>query len=329
MHMSGQPLARIFTESIKSFDFGAFRIEGYRVEPTPGFSYQPCDLAVVYGMPNASRSSEKMLLRNDVFARHAGRVLVTESCIVGRVYTPVKRRLVDRFWGRYPKARSFHPFLRLSLNAAFGPEADFNNKGSPPDRWEQLGIAIRPYRTSGDHVLLIGQKPGDSSLRGVNVMDWLIEKAAQIRRLTTRPILVRFHPSMASTEAEKLQLERVQDLTVAPHGQPMSDSLANAWVTVTLSSGAAIDSMIAGVPAITLSPDSLAYELTSHDVNDIDHPPEPPREQWLYDLAYAQWSPEEYADGTAWRHISPAVARATAAHVPTELRRQVGAGRFS
>ena len=32
-------------------------------------------------------------------------------------------------------------------------------------------------------------------------------------------------------------------------------------------------------------------------------PKYPDRKQWAYDLAYAQWTPEEMAKGSAWRNL--------------------------
>lgn len=314
-----RPLARIFTDSVKFFDLASFRIGDYHVELTPGTSYIPCELAVVFGMPKADGATDATTIRSDVHTRHAGPLLVVESCIIGRVALPQNGRLVDRLLGRSRKTKFHHPYWRLALNAAFGPEADFNNKHSPSDRWERLNIPIQPYRRSGNHVLLIGQTPGDTSLRGVDIVEWLVETATQIRAATSRPILVRFHPTMDELHerATRVRIERIKNTRIVARGQPINESLANAWVTVSLSSGAAIDSLIAGVPAITLSSASLAYDFTSHDLSEIEHPVEPPREQWLYDLAYAQWSPEEFANGTAWRHIAPAVMQKPAGKTQT------------
>lgn len=303
-------LARVFTGS-GNHDLAAFKIDGYRVEATPGFSYQPCDLAVVYGVPKSRVTEGRVELRNDVHSRHRGPLLVVESSIIGRVLMPARGQWLKRLIGRHRKPYVHHPFFRLAVGGAFGPEADFNNRDSPPDRWERLSIHIQPYRTSGDHVLLIGQTPHDASLRGVDMADWLHQTALEIRRFTDRPIFVRFHPGMGDTDAAlaRAKLKQIRDLHISKRKVTLGENLKNAWATVALSSGAAIESLISGIPAITLSEDSLAYTVSGHDLAAIENPPELPREQWLYDLAYAQWTPNEYADGTAWRHISAAVER--------------------
>ncbi|TWH01102.1 hypothetical protein L598_000100000830 [Mesorhizobium sp. J18] len=272
-------------------------------------AYQPCDLAIVYGMPNPLLGRKRGSIRQSVHENHKGPLLVVESSILGRVFLPPKGQFLQRLVGAYRKPEQKNPFYRLALNAAFGPTADFANKNSPSDRWERLGITIEPYRKAGDHVLLIGQTPNDASLRGIDIVDWLIDTARRIRKLSARPILVRFHPGMGDDNAIKAKnrLRKIADVHVTPRDQTLAENLKDAWVSVSLSSGAAIESLIAGVPAITLSPDSLAYGITPHDLKVIENPPTPKREQFLYDLAYAQWSPEEYADGTAWRHMESAV----------------------
>src|SRR5688572_23722313 len=121
-----QPLARIFTDSA-SHDLAAFLVDGYRVEPTPGFSYQPCDLAIVYGAFNPALVGSRATLRNDVYSQHRGPLLVVESSIIGRVFLPARGQWLKRLLGRHRKPQNYNPFFRLAMNAAFGPDADFNN----------------------------------------------------------------------------------------------------------------------------------------------------------------------------------------------------------
>ena len=63
----------------------------------------------------------------------------------------------------------------------------------------EQNIEIKPWRTTGDYVLLILQRPGDSSLRNLlakhktyeNFVTYTIN---QIKKYTDRPIRVRMHP---------------------------------------------------------------------------------------------------------------------------------------
>ena len=82
-----------------------------------------------------------------------------------------------------------------------------------------------------------------------------------------------------------------------PPRKPVQEVLKRSWVMVTYSSGAAVDALIEGVPCITFSPASMAWPVSDHRLECIERPTLFAREQWLYDLAYAQWSPEEMREG--------------------------------
>jgi hypothetical protein len=290
-----------------------FHIEGFTVTRVHGHDYRACDLAVVFGVPNPLRHSALGTLRNRIYAKHAGPILVVESSILGRQFVPRRLPLLGRLLRQKPK--QVHGQYRLAVGGAFGPAADFNNQNSPPDRWQRLAIEIKPYRTAGNTIVLLGQIENDASLGGRSAVGWLIETAATIRQSGDRPIVIRLHPSLSPGYVARVResVKAIGGVTVSPLGRPMAEDLADAHVSVSISSGSAIESMIAGVPAITLSPDSLAYRICSRSLVDLECPATPAREQWLYDLAYAQWSLEEFADGTAWRHIEPAIHRAMTA----------------
>jgi hypothetical protein len=58
-----------------------------------------------------------------------------------------------------------------------------------------------------------------------------------------------------------------------------------------------------GVPCITLHEKAMSWEVTRHDFTQLDDLWYPDRTQWAHDLAYAQWSPQEIEDGSAWDHL--------------------------
>ena len=51
----------------------------------------------------------------------------------------------------------------------------------------QLGLNLKPYRRSGEHVLLVGQNPGDASLRGLDMFDWLNKRCSSSAKPPTDP----------------------------------------------------------------------------------------------------------------------------------------------
>ncbi len=323
------PHARIFTDSVSFVDISGFRVEGLDVTVTPGWNYVPCDVVVMYGLANPKRTSKQGLLRNALHREHSGPIVVIESSLIGRSF---KKRLpawLSMLRRRPLRPRQIHPYYRLAVGGALGDDADFGARNSPSDRWERVvvecGIHLKPYRQTGDHIVLMGQVPGDASLRGVDVCKWLSATVDDIRRFSDRPITARLHPSTRWGYQQQVReaLSTVAGVTVSAVGRALSDDLVGAWACITLSSGSAIDALIEGIPPICLSSASLAYGICSRDISEIENPKQPERQQFLNDLCYSQWSINEMADGTAWRHIWPVVEKALANMGSTTLRTDV------
>lgn len=307
--------ARIFTNSVGFIDISRFGVAGMQVTPTGGWLYQPCDVAIIYGLANPQRRSLQGQLRNSIYREHKGPIVVIESSLLGRSFKPAVPGWLAALRRRPLRPRQVHPYFRVALGGALGDDADFGASGSPSDRWEaqrlSLGIKVSPYRSHGRHVLILGQVGRDASLRGLDIAEWLGETARAVRERTSRPILVRLHPSMRWRDRERAiaACAEVADLTISSIENSFSADIAGAWTCVTYSSGGAVDALLAGVPPICLSPANLAYELCSRSLDDIEAPLEPERDQFFCDLAYSQWTPEEMADGSAWRHLMPAIQR--------------------
>ncbi|CAN7243274.1 hypothetical protein LJR016_000886 [Devosia sp. LjRoot16] len=323
---------RIFTNSVSFTDISRFKVEGMRVTLTRGWIYQPCDVAIMYGLANPERRSLQGQLRNSIYREHKGPIVVVESSLLGRGFRPSAPSWVAALRRRPLRPRQVHPYFRVAVGGALGDDADFCSAGSPPDRWEtqrrELGLKLAPYRQQGQHVLILGQVGRDASLRGLDIAAWLGETARAVRQRTARPILVRLHPSMRWRDRERAlaACAGIDGLSISPIESSFAADVRNAWTCVTYSSGGAVDALLAGVPPICLSPASLAYALCSQSLDDIDAPLEPDRTQFFCDLAYSQWTPAEMSDGTAWRHLLPAVQHKLEASVEARLaQREPGA----
>jgi hypothetical protein len=136
-------------------------------------TYSRCDVAILYGCAKDVERTPKTAIKGSIHRSHIGPKLIVETGFTGRINTarrrfPKLRAMLGRAGVAFSAA---HTYYRVGLDGAFGDDADFANEGSPPDRWlkqcEECGISVRPYRRSGKHILLIGQVPGDASLRGL------------------------------------------------------------------------------------------------------------------------------------------------------------------
>ncbi len=153
------------------------------------------------------------------------------------------------------------------------------------DRWAPLGIELKPWRTAGDHILVLAAR--GIGERGIaQPREWPLSIEARLRKVTKRPIRVRLHPG--------IQL-KLNDAVLPP----LDPDLAGAWACVTWGSGAGIKSIIAGVPVFHELPGWIGAPAARFlpGLNDLETPFTEDRLPMLRRLAWAQWSSDEIATG--------------------------------
>lgn len=164
--------------------------------------------------------------------------------------------------------------------------------GARPDfaRLKQLGVEIAPWRSSGGHVLLVEQS--DYFMRHVagfrnGALSWRESAIRILRESTDREIRVRPWQRDKSKAATTLR----QDLE-------------GAWAVVTPASAAAIEAILAGIPAFVTDL-SVALEMGSCNFASIENPRRPDgRAEWAARLAASQWTLDEMRAGKAWRALT-------------------------
>lgn len=222
-----------------------------------------CDLAVVW--------SHRHHRIHEMQRAHGGDYLVMEAGYVG-----------DRL-----------QWVSLGYNGLNG-RADFCNQGAPGDRWQRHHAhRMKPWRAlSGDgYGLIMGQVPGDEGVREVDLAAFYAQAAADIRALGYLP-LFRPHPKAPETQARGVG---------TLHNHTLADALGGAEFVVAWNSNSAVDAVLAGVPAVVMDRGSMAWPVAGHSLCAL--PPQPEREQWAHELAYAQWTHAEMASGEAWAHL--------------------------
>lgn len=171
--------------------------------------------------------------------------------------------------------------------------ADFGNV--PQDggkRFEKYhGHLMKPWKTDGDYVLVIGQVPGDASLKGQNMLPWYCKTAVQAGRNFNLPVVFRPHP-MAMRKGLRMNIPSVR-----LHTGELSHALERAAVCVTFNSNTAVDAVLAGVPTVALDRGTMAYSICSHDLGQPLVRPD--RWRWASELAWKQWSIDEIRSGDA------------------------------
>jgi hypothetical protein len=184
-----------------------------------------------------------------------------------------------------------------------GKFAPAEDKG---ERWEKyFSYHLQPWREDQKgYALLIGQVPSDASLHGLDIYQWLQQMADAVRERGWEP-LYRPHPDVVKKYNNDLSKMPVPSGCKVSSGT-LEEDLNGAAFCVIYASTTAVESVLAGVPAVITSPSSIAYDMGSHDLDKPFYYPD--RTQWCYDMAWRQWTVDEFQDGSAWSHVRKAIS---------------------
>ena len=214
--------------------------------------------------------------------------------------------IVDSNLFLYKDASNSKRYLRYSFDGVFPNTGFYFDKDIDSTRWDQisrnLGITLKPWRTSGDHILLCLQRNGGWSMGGLDVITWMNRTIEEIRKYDNkRTIIVRPHPgdkkikNFLRIQHKNVRLSTARDIT---------QDLQNAWATVIYNSSPGVASAIEGVPVIITDPKlghSQSEDVSNIGIQNIVNPKMPDREQWVRKLAMSHWNFEELKNGTAWQ----------------------------
>lgn len=169
--------------------------------------------------------------------------------------------------------------------------AQWVTKDDPARFNDNFGELLKPWKEGGEYILVIGQCPGDMALNGLNFEGWLGSLEADLEHFGL-PVKFRPHPLAGNV---KSPFDRVSP------DRPLAEDLAGARFVVTYSSTAGVESVLSGVPTVTLDPGSMAFDVGGHDLK--SEPPCPDRGDWASRLAWCQWRQEEFESGEVWEHL--------------------------
>jgi hypothetical protein len=237
-------------------------------------AYSPSDVAVVFGI-------FKKAVKQSWFR---GRV-IEEQKKAGKPTIILETGYIHRGDGQ-------DNYYAVGLNGMNG-RAEFFNHNSPPDRAHKLGIAMKPWRSFGHYVLLCGQVPWDSSVDFTDHVDWLKKTATNIAD-KGRLVLFRGHPL-----APVISMPDAMT-SVKPN---IEQDLDGAWCHVAYNSNSGVDAILNGIPSISFDRYSMVWDVSGHDLRALDSPVIVDRQQWLNNIAQAQWTPHEMSLGLPWKHL--------------------------
>lgn len=259
---------KLACKAIQAF---ADAIPGARLFPNTA-RYQPADVIVIFGWVKKSYrpSWEKQRLMEE----HDGPVIVIE------------RGYVDR-----------ERYFSAGIGGING-RANFKNYDVKGDRWDDLGVDLRPWRTGGDYVLVVGQVPWDVTVQDSDHGEWCYQTVRSIKE-TERKVRFRPHP-LATRKAPNFDYK----VRCPISERSLEADLAGASHVVTWSSNVGVLALIEGIPTIAVDQSfTMTRGVSGRSLEDLYPPPTPDRTKWAHRLAYSQWTLDEFRKGLAWRHL--------------------------
>ena len=240
----------------------------------------------------------------------------------GKPFIVTESAVFRRNMPKPPNPMAYH---RFSWTSYFCDEGDYCNENSPSDRWEQIqkdqNIQIKDWRTKGDYVLVVLQRPGDSSLRNLiakhGSYDAFINYTiAEIQKHTDRPIVMRMHPLRQDKQRNLItafqEYSDKKNITISKNtqgagflegGSGLQKDFDGAWCVVGFNSNALTESVCEGIPTFSMCPSSMAWDCSNKDLSMIETPELFDRRQWLNNLGYCQWREDECVAGLPWEHL--------------------------
>lgn len=180
-------------------------------------------------------------------------------------------------------------YYRFAVNG-WSPER-YVRAGRPSDRFERLGLTIKPWRAGGREIIVAGCTQKAASDHGLEYQAWEAS-AIQCLQGCGRPVVYRPKPNdQNATPFEGVEMDR----------RPISEALATAYAVVTHHSNTAIDALLAGIPVHCETGAAAALSVPLDQI--ADAPLLDGREQFLHDVAWLQWTVDEMRSGEAWAYL--------------------------
>jgi hypothetical protein len=220
---------------------------------------EPCDLFVLWGV------------RRQDYIRRA-KSHGSDVCVLERSY------LADRF-----------TWTSVSFGGELNGRAEFRTpQGVGLERFESFGLKLTPWCIRPDgYALIIGQVPGDQSIKDVDINSFYRQTAEALRRAGHQEVYFRAHPQATGRRTGTFQ-------GVPTLGGDLAHALAGAKLVLTWNSNTGVDAALAGRPVVAMDPGSMVWDIAGHQVDEVRTPD---RTAWASRLAWCQFTKAEMESG--------------------------------
>lgn len=281
------------------FAEGAAR-SGDNATTTQSQTYESCDVGAIIGNVFDSNPGKTRLPHYKV-----RKMVMDTQQQLGRYWLSIDSNVFI-----YRDRLNPHKYLRYSFNGVFPATGIYCNDNPGEENWNNIrrdyNMDLKPWRTGGArHITICLQRPMGWSMRGVNLMDWLHNTYAQIRKHSDRPIRIRWHPGDYKNMPVNFDLSKFTDTILSPQHRPIEEDLKKCWAVVCHNSTPSSVAVIEGIPAfITDDPGYCqAGDVANTDFGRLENPWMPDREQWIRKLAQCHWSFADLKSGRQWAHM--------------------------
>lgn len=197
------------------------------------------------------------------------------------------------YWGRLAGGK-LYGYHKIALNARH-PTAYFQRKPKDNRRINGFDLEFKPWRQSGDYILLAGMGDKAARAEGFEIERWERETIRAIQAVTDRRIVYRPKPSWKGARP-------ISGVLYSHPKTELESALQNCHAVVTHHSNVAVDAVLAGVPVFAWA--GVGSVMGLNDLTRIESPIFPEgREQWVNDISYCQWTVDEMHRGLPWRHM--------------------------
>lgn len=267
--------------------------------------YRPCDVAVFLGSWKPERTRTWHKTRTSI-KQNADCFVIIETPLLGR---------------QMFKKNEYH---RVGVNGFLNRDAYWgDNVDRPGDRFEALGLNYHGWKNKedlGNNIVLALQLAGDASLRNCNINEWCLDTVRELREHTDRPIEIRTHPGVSEKGMgnheelfRQFAFENFKDVRfINGRDIPWEEHLKSAYCVVSYSSGLSIDAVLNGYPVIACDEGNFAWNVAETKLKNIENlnlASNDEIQQWLHNLAYCQWTPDEMEQGIVWEHLYPSIEK--------------------
>lgn len=208
----------------------------------------------------------------DRFEADGGAVLVAENGYLGAAGGTPKREVHK---GIQPT--SYYALARHGHNGS----GQWPQGG--PERFEQLGVELAPWRQDGGHILVCPNRY--FGMKGfVMPADWDVHTAKRLRAATGRQVRIRPHPGNGKPLV------------------PLEKDLEGCWAVAIWASSAGVHALARGIPVMSDAPWWICKGAAA-TLAQIQTSALPERRPAFERLAWAQWTVEEIAAGVPFRRL--------------------------